>query len=414
MILLDVRMPGIDGFETARLIRARDRSKSTPIIFLTAAADEMTSMFRGYEVGAVDYLMKPVVPEVLKSKVAVFVELFRKSERLRESEDKLRRLAAHLISIREEERAHIAREIHDELGQVLTGLKMEVTWLAKRLKDKVLIEKTDSMCALIDSIGADGAQDRHRPAPRDARRHGPGGRGRLAGEGIPEAHRHPLPRQAAGRDQVRHRHLDHDVPHLPGDPHQRGAPLARHARRHRARARRAEHVSLDVVDNGVGIQDNELHARKSLGLLGMQERALLFGGDVRINGSPGHGTRVSVTIPLSRKAQMKVLIADDHPVVRQGLRQMLAVESDLTVVGEARNGQEVVELSRRVPWEVAVLDYNMPGKNGLELIKELRQRYPGRAVLVLSMYPGRPLRGARAQGRRRGLSHQGISAPKSW
>ena len=57
------------------------------------------------------------------------------------------------------------------------------------------------------------------------------------------------------------------------------------------------------------------------------------------------------------------------------------------MVGEARNGQEVVELSRRVPWEVAVLDYNMPGKNGLELIKELRQRYPGRAVLVLSMYP---------------------------
>ena len=84
---------------------------------------------------------------------------------------------------------------------------------------------------------------------------------------------------------------------------------------------------------------------------------------------------------------MKVLIADDHPVVRQGLRQMLALETDLTVVGEARNGQEVVELSRRVPWEVAVLDYNMPGKNGLELIKELRQRYPGRAVLVLSMYP---------------------------
>ena len=84
---------------------------------------------------------------------------------------------------------------------------------------------------------------------------------------------------------------------------------------------------------------------------------------------------------------MKVIIADDHPVVRQGLRQMLAVEADLQVVGEARNGQEVVDLSRRVPWEVAVLDYNMPGKNGLELIKELRQRYPGRAVLILSMYP---------------------------
>lgn len=84
---------------------------------------------------------------------------------------------------------------------------------------------------------------------------------------------------------------------------------------------------------------------------------------------------------------MNVLIADDHPVVRQGLRQMLAMESDFTVVGEARNGQEVVDLSRQVPWEVAVLDYNMPGKSGLELIKELRQRYPARAVLILSMYP---------------------------
>jgi len=79
VILLDVRMPGIDGFETARLIRNRERSRLTPIIFLTAAADEMTSMFRGYAVGAVDYLMKPVVPEILKSKVSVFVELHRKS-----------------------------------------------------------------------------------------------------------------------------------------------------------------------------------------------------------------------------------------------------------------------------------------------------------------------------------------------
>src|SRR5436190_13974681 len=151
LILLDVRMPGIDGFETARLIRSRDRSRLTPIIFLTAAADEMSSMFRGYEVGAVDYLQKPVVPEILKSKVSVFVELHRKNLQLRESEDKLRRLAAHLISVREEERAHIAREIHDELGQVLTGIKMEVGQLAKQLNDKALLEKTDSMSKLIDS-----------------------------------------------------------------------------------------------------------------------------------------------------------------------------------------------------------------------------------------------------------------------
>src|ERR671933_1550805 len=75
VILLDVRMPGMDGFETARMIRSRERSRLTPIIFLTAAADEMSSMFRGYEAGAVDYLQKPVVPEILKAKVAVFFQL---------------------------------------------------------------------------------------------------------------------------------------------------------------------------------------------------------------------------------------------------------------------------------------------------------------------------------------------------
>src|SRR3954467_9277084 len=101
---------------------------------------------------------------------------------------------------------------------------------------------------------------------------------------------------------------------------------------------------------------------------------------------------------------MKVIIADDHPVVRQGLRQMLAVEQDLQVVGEARNGQEVVDLSRRVPWEVAVLDYNMPGKNGLELIKELRQRYPGRAVLILSCTPRIAMRCVRSRPEPRVIS----------
>jgi len=84
---------------------------------------------------------------------------------------------------------------------------------------------------------------------------------------------------------------------------------------------------------------------------------------------------------------LKILIADDHPVVRQGLRQMLGAEADIAVVGEARNGREVVELCGRVAWDVAVVDYNMPGKGGIELVKELRSRYPDHPVLVLSMYP---------------------------
>ena len=302
VILLDVRMPGMDGFETARMIRSRERSRLTPIIFLTAAADEMSSMFRGYEVGAVDYLQKPVVPEILKSKVAVFVELFRKSERLRESEEKLRRLAAHLISVREEERAHIAREIHDELGQVLTGLKMEVTWLAKRLKEKPLVEKTDSMCKLIDTT------------VQTVRKIATGLRPEMLDDmGLVAAVAWQA-KEFQKRTGIRCRtklppesvKLDVDVSTTMFRIFQEILTnVARHSRATRVDMELTiteERVALEVVDNGVGIADAELNGKKSLGLLGMHERALLFGGEVKITGTPGHGTRVSVSIPIRQRA----------------------------------------------------------------------------------------------------------------
>jgi two-component system invasion response regulator UvrY len=84
---------------------------------------------------------------------------------------------------------------------------------------------------------------------------------------------------------------------------------------------------------------------------------------------------------------VRVLIADDHPVVRRGLREILASEKDMTVVGEAQNGSEALELVRNVDWDVAILDYSMPGRSGLDLIKEIKQQHPDRPVLVLSIMP---------------------------
>ncbi len=109
VILLDVKMPDMDGFETAALIRQRDRSRDTPIIFLTAADKTHTEAVRGYAVGAVDYMVKPVVPEFVRSKVSVFVELAKKSEllrrqteQLREGEQSARRLAEARAQLVEE------------------------------------------------------------------------------------------------------------------------------------------------------------------------------------------------------------------------------------------------------------------------------------------------------------------------
>lgn len=90
VILLDVQMPGLDGFETAELIRSRERSRAVPIIFVTAISKESHHVFRGYEAGAVDYLFKPLDPVVLRSKVEVFVESYERGRALAEREELLR------------------------------------------------------------------------------------------------------------------------------------------------------------------------------------------------------------------------------------------------------------------------------------------------------------------------------------
>ncbi|MBB4003858.1 response regulator [Aurantimonas endophytica] len=92
VILLDVFMPGLDGYETARLLRQRKQSKRIPIIFLTAINKEDAHMLRGYDMGAVDYVFKPFEPTILKSKVAVFVDLFNKTREIREKADLEQRL----------------------------------------------------------------------------------------------------------------------------------------------------------------------------------------------------------------------------------------------------------------------------------------------------------------------------------
>ena len=83
---------------------------------------------------------------------------------------------------------------------------------------------------------------------------------------------------------------------------------------------------------------------------------------------------------------MRILIADDHPVVRQGVKQIIEAEPGFAVTGEATNGEEAMALAREVEWDLAVLDYAMPGRSGLDLIADFRREFPGRAVLVLSMY----------------------------
>ena len=102
LILLDVRMPIMDGYETAELIFQRDKLKQIPIIFITAQDHEEDSVFKGYQAGGVDFIRKPINPGILKAKVAVFADLYRKNRQLRMQEERLQAINDDLILLNEE------------------------------------------------------------------------------------------------------------------------------------------------------------------------------------------------------------------------------------------------------------------------------------------------------------------------
>ena len=312
-ILMDVRMPGIDGFTTAKMIRERPNCRNTPIIFMTATEEDLSAMFRGYRAGAVDYMVKPVVPEVLRSKLSVFIglhdmnrmltaELAERSlteQRLRASEENLRALAAHLQSVREEERIHIAREIHDELGQALTGLKFDINTIAKNQTagPEALTSMTSGLCQQIDRI------------INSVRRIASGLRPEVLDEiGLAAAvewQAREFQRRTGIRCLV-------EITRGFADPDtERSTALfrifqelltnvARHANATRVGVQLTDtpSLSLKVEDNGRGIQEQEFESPRSLGFLGLRERVLAFGGSIEVKGQEGKGTAVSVSIPL--------------------------------------------------------------------------------------------------------------------
>jgi CheY-like chemotaxis protein len=140
VILLDVQMPGMDGFETAAHIKRRERTRDIPIIFLTAINREPQHAFRGYSTGAVDYLAKPFDPWVLRAKVAVFVDLHRKNRQLRRQAELLAErmsgladpdvvedVAAHVTTVEEA----VAREDVAGIAAAVKALRQRVDALRK-------------------------------------------------------------------------------------------------------------------------------------------------------------------------------------------------------------------------------------------------------------------------------------------
>ena len=315
LILLDVRMPDIDGFEVCQRLKKHPKTQDIPIIFLSALR-EIHDKVKGFELGAVDYIAKPYQPEEVLARVRTHIELhrlqsqleervvertiqlFESEKQLRESQTQLQALTAFLQTVREEERMAIARELHDELGQALTALRIDLGWLRNKHNDlnAAITERTATAYRLVErTIDA-------------LRRISEGLRpGMLVILGLAAAIEHHIDefRERSGidctltmnRDEFE---LDNRIAITIFRVIQEALTnVSRHANASRVTVTLEDTESrmlITIIDNGRGFLP-DLH-KKTFGLLGMKERVKMFDGEIEISSRPGNGTQIRVSLPI--------------------------------------------------------------------------------------------------------------------
>lgn len=307
VVLLDYSVPGFDGLKALKI--AQQKTPDLPAIFVTGTLGEevVIDMLKS---GATDYVLKthlsrlaPAVERAMRE-AKERVERKRAEERLKRSHAQLRALSIYLQYVREDERSRISRQVHDELGQALTGLKMDLYWVTNRLPKEMrpVLEKTKAMSSHIDST--------IQTVRRIATELRPGILDDLGLLAAIEWQAQEFQQRTGIKCKV--------VSHLPDTVLDEDLNTAffrifqetltnviRHASARRVEVSLEEvdgKLCMEVSDNGRGITEAEINNTHSIGLLGMRERAALLGGEVTFTGVPGKGTTVRVTIPYHRSS----------------------------------------------------------------------------------------------------------------
>jgi signal transduction histidine kinase len=303
VVLMDVSMPELDGFELADIIRQHPRFQRTAIIFISAVHLTDLDRVKGYQRGAVDYIAVPVVPELLRAKVSLFVELHRKTQQLETLNRELRSLSSRLITMQDEERRRFARELHDGLGQELSAAKMMVDGIlmqnqsaewkeraaaqASTLIDRV-IQQVRSIShllhpPLLDEVGLHSA----------LRWYLDGLTKRSDIETSMEVHPKEFPRLSPELETAVFRIIQEALTNI-----------FRHSGARKAWVnlmQKETQIVVTVRDDGKGIAEHIAEFRPGsigVGIGGMRQRAKELGGELQLrNGGPG--TVVELIIPLA-------------------------------------------------------------------------------------------------------------------
>ncbi len=347
------------------------------------------------------------IPKSLKNNEPSTLQMLEKSRVLQEE---LRHLSRRLLSAQEEERERVSRELQDVIAQTLTGinvrlgmLKVESSTNAKELQKKIaatqlLVLKSvdivhrfacDLRPAVLDDLGLSAALRTYLKVVQ-----------KETGLETDLKTVAAVEKLDAGAKTVLYRVVQEAL-----------SNVAKHAQAtyvHVLLGVQGDNVWMEVQDNGKGFHpdpDSGSNHKAHLGLLGMRERVEMVGGTFLVRSAPGKHTTIRVEIPqqggslpqtptetaeIVEKSEpgktITVLLAEDHAIVRDGLKILLESEADIEVIGEAADGRKTVEMARRLSPAVVIMDIAMPMMNGLEATRQILASNPSMKVIILSAH----------------------------
>lgn len=409
LVICDIMMPELDGYGVLEELRHDSATATMPLIFLTAKADR-DSMRVGMNLGADDYLTKPFTQAELLEAIHSRLDRHATIESQR-----LESLLRRSLQMHESERQQLARQLSEDVEHLLTGLKMIVSASERAATDanqpvfaeaeNLINQLTETVRALSFDLRPETLDDlgllpallkyfdwyttqteirvhfRHAGLQRRLTQEMEGAAFRIVQEALVNVSRHTAVREATVLAWI-----DQNV------------------------------LRLEIEDKGNGFDlESTLNSGKALGLARMHGHALLLGGDLAIQSARGAGTRVRATLPifdmesqadlpvengtsapyiagamLARNASVQenhaitVGLAIRHDLIRQGMRSFFEEESGMAIVGEAAEGWAAVELVNRLRPAVIVVEFSLPGMNGLDVSRQISERFPLTQVVILS------------------------------
>ena len=416
LAIIDVQMPEMDGYELAELMRGTERTRRVPIIFLTAGVADRERRFRGYETGAVDFLNKPIEPDILRGKASVFFELYQQRRQIAAQRDELKSNADALMEAdrrKDEFLATLAHELRNPLAPIRSGLDIlrasPAAPNAEEIRD-MMDRQLSHLVRLVDDLLDVSRVSKGKIELRKARI--------ALRDVLKSAVDASNPLITAGRHELRLILPDAPV-WLDADPTRlsqvvsnllnnaakytpEGGKIALSARR------LGEEVIIEVSDNGVGIpadmlpkvfdlftqvRDN-LHRSNGglgIGLALVKQLVEMHGGVITAeSGGPGKGSTFRLRLPvaepapvssdvtkppsqvLPQKAALKVLVVDDNVDVAQMVGWMLeTIGHDYRLVHE---GKLAIQTAQEYRPDAILLDIGMPGMDGYAVCRALREQ----------------------------------------